>query len=215
MSDEIVGPTGEYCPLLTVSELAYVEIASERDAAIARAEMAEREVLAWTESARWYSNDSDYYRGIVDKIGELLGIEARTQDDGNVVDGILRAKVYELVKIRLTEAETRISEAKSRLAERDASARRWVRLGCVLALLLPFAAHAADAPPTPPQAAANATPTSLPAGPPLQSVTLSADDYRLLINSRVNELVRQDPVAQMLIVHQNAAQAKAKGKPDD
>lgn len=150
----------------------------QRDAAIARAEASEREVAAWTESARHFSANVDYYQGIVDKIGELLGIEARTQDDGNVVDGILRAKVYELVKIRLVEAiarteaaeiqkasrfttpeveaiighwKARVLTAEQRLAERDASAKRWVRLGCVLALLLPLTAHAADAPPAPPQ----------------------------------------------------------------
>lgn len=102
-----------------------------------------------------------------------------------------------------------IRELKAYIAERDASAKRWVRLGCVLTLLLPLTAHAADAPPTPPQQVVSAT-IPPPVEPPLQPVTLSPDDYRQLINSRINELIHQDPVAQLLIAHQNAAQAKAK-----
>lgn len=42
--------------------------------------------------------NTEYYRGIVVKIGELFGKEAYTSDDGSVQDGVLCAKVFELVE---------------------------------------------------------------------------------------------------------------------
>jgi hypothetical protein len=43
------------------------------------------------------TKNSEYYRGLVVEIGEKFGVAARTADDGSVADGVLCAKVPELV----------------------------------------------------------------------------------------------------------------------
>lgn len=52
------------------------------------------------DQAREHAN-TEYYRGIVVKIGELLGKEAYVCDDGSVQDDVLCAKVFELVEKKL------------------------------------------------------------------------------------------------------------------
>lgn len=54
--------------------------------------------VGWIDSAAMFQRNSDYYRGLVVEIGELFGEEAKTSDDGSVQDGVLCAKVPELVK---------------------------------------------------------------------------------------------------------------------
>ena len=44
------------------------------------------------------SNNADFYQGIVKQVGEILGVEAYTADDGTVGDSVLALKVPELVK---------------------------------------------------------------------------------------------------------------------
>jgi hypothetical protein len=51
----------------------------------------------WLESAHQFHENEQYYRGLVVKIGEMLGEEAYTQDDGGKVDEVLCAKVPDLV----------------------------------------------------------------------------------------------------------------------
>ena len=64
-------------------------------------EQAIRERNGWIESAAMFYRNEEYYRGLVDQIGEVLGAEAFTADDGVVHDSVLRAKVPELVRARL------------------------------------------------------------------------------------------------------------------
>lgn len=52
----------------------------------------------WKASVELATKNEAYFRGLVDEIGELFGTDARIADDGTVGDGILRAKVPELVK---------------------------------------------------------------------------------------------------------------------
>jgi hypothetical protein len=52
---------------------------------------------AWMETATQSQRGSDYYSGLLDKIGELFGEPAYIADDGTRSDSILRAKVPELV----------------------------------------------------------------------------------------------------------------------
>lgn len=59
---------------------------------------AERErSAAWEQTAQQESRNRDYYRGLLVAIGEKFGLDAKTQDDGGVVDDVLVAKVPELV----------------------------------------------------------------------------------------------------------------------
>lgn len=57
----------------------------------------------WKASVELATKNEAYYRGLVDEIGELFGVDARTADDGTVGDGILRAKVPELVRAKLRD----------------------------------------------------------------------------------------------------------------
>lgn len=58
---------------------------------------AERQRESWIETARNYARGSDYYQGLLDQIGEMFGVTARTSDDGSVQDSVLRARLPELV----------------------------------------------------------------------------------------------------------------------
>jgi hypothetical protein len=64
-------------------------------------EEAVRERDGWINAAAMHHRNEEYYRGLVDKIGEMLGPEAYTADDGTVLDSVLRSKVPELVAARL------------------------------------------------------------------------------------------------------------------
>jgi len=48
-------------------------------------EAANAERDAWIKTAAQYAKNADYYRGLLDEIGALLGESVRTQDDGNVL----------------------------------------------------------------------------------------------------------------------------------
>lgn len=52
----------------------------------------------WKETAAFHSRNEEFYRGIINQIGEILGVEAYTADDGSVGDSVLALKVPELVK---------------------------------------------------------------------------------------------------------------------
>lgn len=58
----------------------------------------------WEKSAAQFCSGMEYYRGLVDQIGEMLGEAAHICDDGSRSEDILRAKVPELVKARLAVA---------------------------------------------------------------------------------------------------------------
>jgi hypothetical protein len=58
---------------------------------------------AWEQEAKAAMANTDYYRGLVIKIGEMFGEAAKTQDDGGKVEDVLCAKVPELVEAALKE----------------------------------------------------------------------------------------------------------------
>lgn len=51
----------------------------------------------WYDTAAQHFRNEEYYRGLVVKIGEMLGDEAYVSDDGSKQDSVLCAKVPELV----------------------------------------------------------------------------------------------------------------------
>lgn len=53
---------------------------------------------AWVESACQFSRNEDYYRGLLDRIGNALGPDAFTADAGSISESVLRAKLPELVE---------------------------------------------------------------------------------------------------------------------
>ena len=68
----------------------------EMDALLAEA-FAKR-LAMWMEIAAQHSRNEDYYRGLVQQCGQVIGKEAYIQDDGGIVDSVLCAKVPELVE---------------------------------------------------------------------------------------------------------------------
>jgi hypothetical protein len=69
-------------------------IAQRDDALLARS--------AWKETARQHCQNEEYYRGLLDEIGNILGPEAFISDDGSVQQDVVRAKLPELVRSRLS-----------------------------------------------------------------------------------------------------------------
>lgn len=59
------------------------------------------EARGWYETALQHHRNEEYYRGLLDQMGEMLGPEARTADDGTMGDSVLRAKLPELLRQRL------------------------------------------------------------------------------------------------------------------
>jgi hypothetical protein len=64
----------------------------------------------WEESAAQFARNTDFYRGLVVRIGEMLGDEARTADDGSVYEDVLCIKVPELVEKALGMKRGRADE---------------------------------------------------------------------------------------------------------
>jgi len=55
-------------------------------------------IQIWMDTAREYARSVDYYRSLVIKCGEAFGVDARTADDGTVMDCVLCHKVPDLVQ---------------------------------------------------------------------------------------------------------------------
>lgn len=63
--------------------------------------MSERYTSNWKDTAAQMCSNMEYYRGLVEKIGNMLGEEAYISDDGSRQQDVLCAKVPELVAQRL------------------------------------------------------------------------------------------------------------------
>ena len=59
----------------------------------------------WTETAKHYADGCEFYRGIIQDIGEKLGRPAYTSDDGSVQDDVLALHMPELVDALRAEVE--------------------------------------------------------------------------------------------------------------
>lgn len=70
----------------------------------------ERERQAWEETAAQFSRNADYYRGLLDKIGETYGECAHIADDGIRSEDILRAKLPELA-VSFSRVAAQMAEA--------------------------------------------------------------------------------------------------------
>jgi hypothetical protein len=70
------------------------------------AEEERKRAKGWMDTAGQEAKNTDYYRGLITKIGELLGQEAKTSDDGSIQDSVLCIKVPDLVKRRFDEARS-------------------------------------------------------------------------------------------------------------
>jgi len=66
-------------------------------------EEAIRQRNAWCDTAAQHLRNEEYYRGLVIKIGVMLGPEVYVSDDGSVQDSVLCAKVPEMVAKLISE----------------------------------------------------------------------------------------------------------------
>lgn len=57
-----------------------------------------RQRNGWKESAAHFAKGMEYYRGLLDEIGNAIGEQAFICDDGGRSEGVLRAKLPELVR---------------------------------------------------------------------------------------------------------------------
>jgi hypothetical protein len=62
-----------------------------------------RERNSWCDTAAQHLRNEEYYRGLVQEVGAMLGPEVFVSDDGSVQDSILCAKVPQLVRSRLAQ----------------------------------------------------------------------------------------------------------------
>lgn len=69
-------------------------------------EQAIRERNNWCDTAAQHLRNEEYYRGLVIKIGKMLGPEAYTSDDGSVQQDVLCAKVPDLVARLVTPSRS-------------------------------------------------------------------------------------------------------------
>ena len=68
----------------------------------------------WKETAAFHSRNEEFYHGIVKQIGEILGEDAYTADDGSIGDSVLALKLPELVKKLKEEKEEHVNEKLNR-----------------------------------------------------------------------------------------------------
>ena len=95
------------CITLTREEIPAADLAAEN----ARLK---RERDAWIDTANQMTENASFYRGLVARIGEHFGVEAKTSDDGSIQQDVLALKVPELVardKAKLAKYENPSDEA--------------------------------------------------------------------------------------------------------
>jgi predicted DNA-binding transcriptional regulator AlpA len=66
--------------------------------ALAISKPVSRALQAWYDTAAQHARNEDYYRKLLEEIGDMFGKEARTSDDGSVQQDVLCAKVPALVR---------------------------------------------------------------------------------------------------------------------
>jgi len=62
------------------------------------AEAVARRIACWIETAARYARNEVFYRDLLDKCAEHLGVEAYTANDGTVFDQPIRLRIPELVR---------------------------------------------------------------------------------------------------------------------
>ena len=61
-------------------------------------------IANWMETAAQNQRNTDYYRHLLVKIGEMIGDESYIQDDGGISEDVLCAKIPELVEKYIIKA---------------------------------------------------------------------------------------------------------------
>lgn len=94
MTQQYTLPTDDFAQLAKMHRQQYDTIHSlikERDEL-------QHQLDGMTDMAAWWQRSSEFYRGLVQRCGEVFGVAAYTADDGSVMDDVLALKVPELVE---------------------------------------------------------------------------------------------------------------------
>ena len=65
---------------------------------VSKEEAVAKQIAYWMQTAAFYEKNAEYYRSLVDRCGEAIGLEAYIADDGGRADDVLCAKVPEIVE---------------------------------------------------------------------------------------------------------------------
>ena len=94
-TQDIARTTNDRLELLLDDEKKKVELVKEQR------DSAQRERDGWREDAERGMRNQEYYRGLLVKIGDMFGDEARRDDTGAVGEDVICCKVPELVKAHM------------------------------------------------------------------------------------------------------------------
>ncbi len=81
------------------------ERVSDRVMDVEFAEVVAERIASWMQTAAQNQRNTDYYRGLLVKIGESIGQAAYIADDGSVSDSVLCASIPDLVESLLAALE--------------------------------------------------------------------------------------------------------------
>ncbi len=94
------------------------KLEEERDRWKEQADLLGRECENWKATAAQHLRNEQYYRGLIEEIGRMIGPDAFTDDTGSMHESVLCAKVPECVKSLLDHIEDIRQEGMDRdLAE--------------------------------------------------------------------------------------------------
>ncbi len=62
------------------------------------AEAIAKRIAAWMQTAAQNQRNTDYYRGLLEQCGKIIGDRAFTADDGTHSDDVLCAKIPEIIE---------------------------------------------------------------------------------------------------------------------
>jgi len=57
-----------------------------------------KRISIWMQTAAQYHRNTDYYRGLLEQCGEIIGEEAYIADDGTRMEDVLCAKIPGIIK---------------------------------------------------------------------------------------------------------------------
>lgn len=75
-------------------------------------EEADRSATAWEETAAQNARNVAFYHDLLERVGKIFGIAARTSDDGSIQDDVLCLKVPELVEAQRADLKSALKLLK-------------------------------------------------------------------------------------------------------
>lgn len=76
------------------------------------AEAVAKRIAVWMDTSAQGYRDAEFYRNLLHRCGQFLGVEAYTSDDGTVQEEVLALKVPELVEKLVKQNTQALEESK-------------------------------------------------------------------------------------------------------